>query len=180
MIIAPYKFQGHGGWQGTSHPSVFKDGDQYYIAHQGRPGVDKYYMVLHVRKLFWTEDGWPVASPERFANVEETPIEQSELIGDWDQIVFGYQVVPGYAEEQLSPNFQESILLQLNDDGKINGDAANQWTYGSPWLTLTWGNGHTDKMYVSRERDWENKIESTIVFSGLNNEGTAVWGRKRK
>lgn len=179
MIIAPYKFQGHGGWQGTSHPSVFKDGDQYYIAHQGRPGVDKYYMVLHVRKLFWTEDGWPVASPERFANVDQTPVEQSELIGEWDRIAFGYQVVPGYAEEQLSPNFQESVLMILNDDGKINGDASNQWTYVSPWLTLTWGNGYTDKAYVSRERDWENKIETTVVFTGLNNEGTAVWGKKK-
>jgi len=36
MIIAPYQFNGHGGWQGTAHCSVFDDGNgQYYILDPG-------------------------------------------------------------------------------------------------------------------------------------------------
>ncbi|WNH09210.1 arabinan endo-1,5-alpha-L-arabinosidase [Thalassobellus suaedae] len=59
MILAPYKFDGHLGWQGVSHPAVFNDGNgQYYMAHQGRPGENSFFMVLHVRKMYWTEDGW--------------------------------------------------------------------------------------------------------------------------
>ncbi|MEO6632634.1 MAG: hypothetical protein ABIN13_12950 [Mucilaginibacter sp.] len=34
-------------------------------------------------------------------------------------------------------------------------------------------------MKIERERDWENKITTTLVFTGLNNKGTAIWGIKR-
>lgn len=178
MIIAPYKFAGHSGWQGVSHPSVFKDdAGQYYIAHQGRPGINSYYMVMHVRKLYWNEEGWPVASPERYAATEQSAIAQSELIGTWEQIVLGYQVVPGYAEEQTSANFQEAVTITLNENGTINGVAENTWTYNAPWLTLNWNNVWIDKVIVERGRDWENK-KACLVFTGLNNAGTAVWGKK--
>lgn len=177
MIIAPYKFMGHSGWQGVSHPAVFEDNGQFYIAHQGRPGVNSFYMILHVRKLFWTEDGWPVASPERFAATEQTPVLRDELAGTWEQIVMGYRVVPGYAEEQTLPDFQEAVALTLDESGTINGAGENTWTYDAPWLTLNWNNVWIDKVYVERGRDWENK-KPCLVFSGLNNAGTAVWGKK--
>ena len=56
--------------------------------------------------------------------------------------------------------------------------AANTWTYAPPLLTLKWGNGFTDMVYVQKGRDWENK-KNTVVFTGLNNMGTAVWGKKK-
>lgn len=180
MILAPYKFQGHSGWQGVSHPAVFQDNGQYYIAHQGRPGVDKYFMVLHVRKMHWTESGWPVVSPERYAAVEQTPVAQPDLAGEWERIVLRYNVVPGYANEQVTPDFQVATLLTLKENGTLNNDASSSWTYQSPWLTLNWGNGQTEQVYVERGRDWENKVASTILFTGLNNEGIAVWGKKLK
>jgi arabinan endo-1,5-alpha-L-arabinosidase len=179
MIIAPYQFNGHSGWQGVAHCSVFNDGaGQYYMAHQGRPGENSYFMDLHVRQMHWTEDGWPIVSPERYAAVSQTAVTATELVGNYEQIILGYTVVPGYADEQTSADFQTSNSLTLNEGGNINGDSANQWTYTAPWLTLTWSNGYTDKVRVERGRDWENNVDSTILFSGLNNEGTAVWGKK--
>jgi arabinan endo-1,5-alpha-L-arabinosidase len=179
MIIAPYKFSGHSGWQGTAHSTTFSDGSgQYYIAHQGRPGVDKYYMDMQVRKLFWTADGWPVASPERYAWEKDSLISQADIVGDWEQIVLGYTVVPGYGTEQSSPDFQTSVNLTIAANGTLNGNAANTWTYNAPWLQLNWSNGFTDKVFVQKGRDWENK-KNTIIFSGLNNLGTAVWGKKK-
>ena len=126
MILAPYKFLNHGGWQGTSHPAVFQDGGQYYMGHQGRPGVDKYYMVLHVRKMFWTDDGWPVVSPQRYAGANQTPISVKELDGAWERIQFNYSVVPGFASQQILPDFQEALELTLHSDGTFNGDLNNQ------------------------------------------------------
>ena len=178
MIIAPYQFNEHGGWQGTSHCTVFDDGaGQYYIAHQGRPGVDFNYMDLHVRKLFWTPDGWPVASPERYAWEGDSTVVASALTGNWEQIDLNYQVVPGYADQQVSPDFQTSTTLSIAADGSFNGSSANTWTYTAPWLTLQYGTGRNDKLFVQPGRDWENK-KSTIIFSGLNNTGTATWGKK--
>lgn len=175
MIIAPYKFNGHGGWQGTAHCTVFDDGGgHYFIAHQGRPAVDFNYMDLHVRKLFWTPDGWPVASPERYAWEGDSTVAASALAGNWEQIDLGYQVVPGYADQQVSPDLQTSTTLTISSDGTFNGGT---WTYAAPWLTLTYSSGRVDKLFVQPGRDWENK-KSTIIFSGLNNTGMAVWGKK--
>jgi arabinan endo-1,5-alpha-L-arabinosidase len=179
MIIAPYKFAGHSGWQGVAHSTAFSDGNgQYFIAHQGRPGVDKYYMDLHVRKLFWTADGWPVASPERYAWETDSLISKADIIGDWEQINLGYNIVPGYSAEQTSPDFQNSVTLTIAANGTLNGNAANTWTYNAPWLQLNWANGFTDKVFIQKGRDWENK-KTTIIFSGLNNTGTAIWGKKK-
>lgn len=178
MILAPYKFEGHSGWQGTSHCAVFQDAGQYYMAHQGRPGADKFFMVMHVRKIFWTDEGWPVVSPERYAGIEQTPVAKEALTGEWEQIVLGYQIVPGYADEQISPDFQESVPLHLDARGTINGNADSQWSYDAPWLDLNWNNERIDKVRVERGRDWENKNE-TLIFTGLNHKGTAIWGKKR-
>ncbi|GAB3525812.1 arabinan endo-1,5-alpha-L-arabinosidase [Pontibacter brevis] len=179
MILAPYQFMGHSGWQGTSHPAVFKaDDGQYYMAHQGRPGENKYFMVLHVRKIHWTEDGWPVVSPQRYAGVEQSAVTAGELAGNWERIVFNYSIVPGYANEQITPDFQVATALQINADGTLNADPFSTWTYQAPWLELRWSNGRTEKVHVERGRDWENKKASTILFTGLNNQGTAIWGKK--
>ncbi|SDM31376.1 arabinan endo-1,5-alpha-L-arabinosidase [Catalinimonas alkaloidigena] len=177
MILAPYQFEGHPGWQGVSHCAVWHRDGQYYLAHQGRPVENAFYMVLHVRKVFWTEDGWPVVSPERYAGVAQTAIETSELAGNWEQIAFGYRVVPGYAEEQTSPDLQTAVTLTLEAGGTINGETGSAWTYEAPWLTLTTSAG-TTKVYVARGRDWENQRE-TLVFSGLEADGTARWGKQK-
>jgi arabinan endo-1,5-alpha-L-arabinosidase len=179
MILAPYKFNNHSGWQGVAHCAVFKDdANQYYMAHQGRPGENSYFMDLHVRKMHWTEDGWPIVSPERYAGVAQSEITAQDFAGNYEQIILGYQVVPGYSAEQVQPDFQTSIALKLDTNGSINGDSNNQWSYQAPWLTLTWGGTWVDKLHVERGRDWENKKESTILLSGLNNAGTAIWGKK--
>ena len=94
------------------------------MAHQGRPGVDKFFMDLHVRKIFWTTDGWPVVSPERYAWEKDSLISQNDIAGDWEQIILGYNVVPGYANEQTSPDFQNSVALTINANGNLNGSAS--------------------------------------------------------
>lgn len=181
MILAPYRFQGHSGWQGVSHPSVFidKESKEFYMGHQGRPGIDSYYMLLHIRQIHWTEDGWPMVSPERYAAEEETAVDESEIAGDWEQIVMNYQVVPGYADEQTSPDFQQGLSIVIHSDGTVSGTSTGTWTYESPWLTFDLeGESAPFKLKVERGRDWENEVDETILFTGLTTEGIAYWGKK--
>lgn len=180
MVLAPYQFNGHGGWQGTGHCAVFDDGSgQYFMAHQGRPGVNSYFMDLHVRKISWTPDGWPVVSPERYANVAQTAIAAADVAGTYEKITLGYHVVPGYGTEQTNPDFQVATTFKLDAAGTIDGNATDTWTYASPYITLKYAAGATYKLKVERERDWENKVASTLIFTGLDNTGTAVWGKKK-
>ncbi|TPG63652.1 arabinan endo-1,5-alpha-L-arabinosidase [Hymenobacter nivis] len=149
MILAPYQFEGHSGWQGTGHCGVFSDGNgQYYMAHQGRPGIDSYYMDLHVRKIFWTPSGWPVVSPERYAGEDNSAVAPADLAGTWEQITLNYIVIPGYGNEQLTPNFQYSTALTLAADGTFGGATAGTWAYAAPWLTLRFANGTSAPVYV--------------------------------
>lgn len=178
MILAPYKFANHSGWQGTAHCAVFTDdAGQYFMAHQGRPGNSIYSMVLHVRKLFWMENGWPVVSPERYAWEDNAAVVKDSIAGQWERIKFDYNVVPGYEKEQLYPDFQLSGNLTLEAGGTIGGNAGT-WTYAAPWLQLTWNSGTTEKVLVQKGRDWENKRMS-FVFTGMNEAGTAIWGKKK-
>jgi arabinan endo-1,5-alpha-L-arabinosidase len=180
MILAPYKFDNHAGWQGVAHCGVFDDGaGQYFMAHQGRPVVNSYFMDLHVRKIFWTTDGWPVVSPERYAWEDNSNVAQADITGAWERIKFGYTVVPGYGTEQVSPDLQGSVPLSIDAAGTLNGDAANTWTYNAPWLQMKWSDGTTEKVFVQKGRDWENKKANSFIFSGLNNNGVAVWGKKK-
>jgi arabinan endo-1,5-alpha-L-arabinosidase len=179
MILAPYKFQGHSGYQGTAHCAVFDDGaGQYFMGHQARPGNSPFSMNLHIRKIFWTQDGWPVVSPERYAWEDNAAVVKDSLTGSWQRIKFDYNVVPGYEKEQAFPDFQIATDITLDASGTINGIAGNTWTYAAPWLQLNWNTGSTEKVFVQKGRDWENK-KSTIVFTGLNEAGTSVWGKKK-
>ncbi len=146
MILAPYQFAGHGGWQGTSHCGIFKDeGGQYYIADQARPSVDKYYMDLRLSKIFWTQDGWPVVSPERYAWEDNSNVPKDSITGNWERIDLNYNVVPGYGNEQTYADLQISKPLSIDAAGTIDGNAADKWTYTAPWLELNWSNAQLQK-----------------------------------
>ena len=102
----------------------------------------------------------------------------ADLVGDWEQITLNYIVIPGYGNEQLSPNFQYSTALTLAADGTFGGAATGAWAYAAPWLTLKFSNGTSAPVYVQKGRDWENK-KATLIFTGLDNNGTAIWGKKK-
>lgn len=178
MILAPYRFEGHSGWQGVSHPGVFEKDGNFYIGHQGRPGVNHFYMVMHTRQIFWTADGWPLVSCQRYATEEETEVAEQELTGNWQYMDFDYNVVPGFAEEQISPNFVDSEAITLEQGGAISGTITGTWSYNSPWLTISPDGGTSVQLRVERGRDWENGVASTVLFTGYNSLGLPFWGKK--
>jgi arabinan endo-1,5-alpha-L-arabinosidase len=100
-------------------------------------------------------------------------------VGTYEKVTLGYRVVVGYGTEQTNPDFQVSTALKLDAAGTIDGSATDTWTYTSPYITLKYGSGSTYKVKVERERDWENRVTSTLVFTGLDDTGTAIWGKKK-
>ena len=87
ILTAPYRFENHPGWAGTAHCGVFTDGQgNYFMAHQGRLSPQNQLMVLHVRQLFFTPDGWPVVSPERYAGTPPREFTEADLVGEWEII----------------------------------------------------------------------------------------------
>lgn len=175
IITHPYKFNNHSGWVGFSHCCVFQDPDteQWYYASQARlpantngNSYSNAIMMGHVRKIVWTDDGWPVVLPERYAAVPQSIICDNDLVGTWENITLNY--VAGVQ--------QTSVSLTLSANYTASGALTGVWSYNANTQTLTIG---TQKLKVARELDWEAKPRvPTIVYSGLNSTGRAIWGKK--
>ncbi len=176
IVTHPYRFNNHSGWVGISHNAVFDDGNgNWYFASQGRlpagTGGNAYsnaVMMGHVRKIRWTEDGWPVVMPERYAAVPDVPIKEAELVGNWEVITLKYK----YAAMNTSQT------LTLTPGHETSGVLPGTWSWDGENKILTIGN---QKLMVEREVDWEaTPRHHTLVCAGLNANGESIWGKKIK
>jgi len=175
IITHPYAFNNHSGWVGFSHCGVFQDetsGDWYYTSQARLPAntngnaYSNAIMMGHVRKIRWTENGWPVVMPERYTEVPEKEITEDELVGSWEHITLNYKF----------QTQQTSVTLTLTSDHKATGALTGTWSFDATNKMLTIG---TTKLCVERELDWEaNPRELTIVYSGLSGNGRSLWGKK--
>lgn len=165
-IVGSYRFEGDDGYVGTGHSAFLQDGTDTFVLHQARPSEDIYWSQLHVRKVYWTKDGWPVVSPERYAGEGNVEVDDAHLVGDWDVITF----------QRFDDGQQASSTLTLERGGKLeNGDGS--WRLNGSVLEVKVGQ-ETYETQVGAAWDWEN-WQPTIIFTGLSEDGTAVWGKKR-
>ncbi|MDI1305267.1 MAG: arabinan endo-1,5-alpha-L-arabinosidase, partial [bacterium] len=175
MLTHPYSFNNHTGWVGISHCAVFQNPEtkEWFYSSQARlpegvPGiaVSNAIMMGHVRGIQWTEDGWPVIAPERYAAVPATTISETSFIGTWEQITMNYQYKV----------IQKSVTIYLTADKKVSGGVTGTWSYDSTNKTLT-VNGV--KCKVNDAWDWESATRKvTITYSGFTAGGLPVWGKK--
>ena len=175
ILTHPYKFADHSGWVGISHCAVFQNpntGDWYY-ASQGRlpantngNAYSNAIMMGQIREIKWTDDGWPVVMPERYAAVPQTTIADSSLVGSWENIFLNYQ----YQVQQTSST------LTLSSDHTASGAISGTWSFDATTNTLTIG---SYKVIVERGLDWEaDPRVQTIIYSGLTDTGVSIWGKK--
>lgn len=177
IVTHPYKFNNHTGWVGISHNSVFQDPEtgKYFYSSQGRlppdvPGINASNAVMmgQVREIYWTDDGWPVVAPERYAAVPDSTISEEDVLGLWENITLNYQ----YRE------MQEYSFVRLNEDHTVSegGSTTGSWSFDETSQTLTIKG---IKLLVDAAWDWEHTPRRvTITYVGLNNGGVSVWGKK--
>ncbi|MDR0688329.1 MAG: arabinan endo-1,5-alpha-L-arabinosidase [Prevotellaceae bacterium] len=175
VLTHPYKFGNHSGWVGISHCCVFRNPDsgEWFYASQGRlpanTGGNAYsnaIMMGHVRKIRWTEDGWPVVMPERYAAVPNAEIKADELVGTWEHITLAYSFGAQQTDKPLT----------LAADRKATGALSGTWEWDAAKKVLTVG---AQQLCVEREVDWEASPRThTIVYAGINPSGESVWGKK--
>ena len=188
VITAPYRFRNHPGWAGTAHCGIIDAGDgRYFMAHQGRLSPSNQMMNLHVREVFFTESGWPIVSPQRYTNTPAKTFEREDLVGEWEIIrlsepplvrdLLAGQILWG--EGDLRKGEQAESTLVTFDK---NGSAGNaKWNFNSRKQSLNIKNESEEinNLIVLAGHDWENQTE-TILFTGLDKEGCAVWGKRVK
>lgn len=182
VVTHPYKFDPQvaadsiSGWVGLSHCGVFTDGEgNWYYTSQGRlpegargNAYSNAVMHGHVRRILWTESGWPVVLPERYAAVPQPSITHEELVGDWEHIPLQYSY-----QKQCT-----STTLTLKEDGTMTGALTGKWSFNPQTNTLKLG---VYKLCVARELDWEaSPRKATIVYAGYSSDGKRTfWGKKK-
>lgn len=88
-MIGSYKIGDGITYYGNGHNSVLHDddGNWYYVQHSRKVADAAAY--LQVRKMLWTEDGWPVVSPVVYAGEREQAVTETMLYGTWDIVSVG-------------------------------------------------------------------------------------------
>ncbi|MDQ8738979.1 arabinan endo-1,5-alpha-L-arabinosidase [Paenibacillus sp. LHD-38] len=178
-LMGGYRFSSGAGWLAPGHNSVLQDNGVYYMVHHAREEMKKSCFHLHVREISWTEEGWPLVSPERYAGEPLRIVSPSEIPGDWEWIV----------HDPDADAIVDAIPLSLFLDGSISGPKEGQsWRVADQEmmeLRLSdhrFGGGESGKLWSCRGSikpawDWENE-RAALVFTGLTENGISLWGKQ--
>jgi arabinan endo-1,5-alpha-L-arabinosidase len=186
ILTAPYQFDNHPGWAGTAHCGIIRDNGKYFMFHQGRLSPQNTMMVLHVREVFFTSDGWPVVSPERYSGTPSRKFTKDDLAGEWEVICLieplherqleAGQILWG-EEELVDEEWNRSFHIILAEDGDIESRGSWQFKPDKQTLSILLDGDEIKELIIFAGQDWENERE-TILFTGLDKNGRSVWGKK--
>lgn len=190
ILTYPYQFKNHTGWAGTAHCCVFTDKDgKFFMAHQARLRPENHMMDLHVRDMYWTTEGWPTVSPERYAATPQQKITENDLIGSWELIeIEGEAPSRGleagqvlWGENKLKADEEnKSIIFSINKDYYLSGDIDGKCIFDDKdILEINTSDSTSYRVHLFMGQDWENQTQ-TILFSGLDAKGHSIWGKKVK
>ena len=172
MAFCGYKWNDGKGYMGPGHNSVLhdKDGSWYLVCHireknfygTGEPST------MQIRKIFWTEDGWPLLSAEPYAGEIEQEIPREALIGRWERINL---------VASLPQGIQTAVPMKIVDKDyyeccSIQGN----WQYEDGKLHISYG-PHKEVAYVSAVWD-EEKEQPTIAITGMSEKGVPFWAKR--
>jgi arabinan endo-1,5-alpha-L-arabinosidase len=189
ILTFPYRFENHVGWAGTAHCGILERDGQYFLLHQGRLAPSFQMMDLHVREIFWTQDGWPCVSPERYAEIEQIPVSNHDMVGSWEVIIIRDHPDNPRQTEAGQIRWGEGNLLRgemnvseryiLNKDKTISGKDGGSWNFNknTKVLSLKIAENEYSELFVHWGQDWENECK-TIMFTGLDKNGFSVWGKR--
>lgn len=108
-LLGSYQFSHSPTVYAPGHNSIFQASDQdCYLVHHARrqPFSDDFY--LNVRKLYWLNTGWPVASSVTYQKAyEEEPTEEA-LLGEWEMIQFDAASEVSFSQQVTMDNLNKS------------------------------------------------------------------------
>ncbi|MDI9419827.1 MAG: family 43 glycosylhydrolase [Firmicutes bacterium] len=172
MVACGYRFHGSPGVMGPGHNSVLRDFDgQWYLACHIREH-DFYtpqISTMHIHKMFWTADGWPVINPQCYAGEQSQSLERRWLVGMYERI----KLVPAVPQGVIN-----SVPMILAEDGSFRCcSLKGKWEQLDD-ATIRIEFGNTEEIcIVTPAWDWD-RDEPTLCITGRDQFGTAVWGKK--
>jgi arabinan endo-1,5-alpha-L-arabinosidase len=157
LVLASY-----GKWRGPGHNSALCTASGDWLVNAGyHADFLRRGRVMQVRRMYWTEDGWPVAGddirgPETFGRRDDP---KPGIAGRWTQWI-------DYAAE--------STIVFSNDGRVSSGQRVGAWKLNGSMLVIDWpaagGSGGKDSQV--------KLIISGNYYVGRDGEGQVVFGIK--
>lgn len=183
-ITTGYRFGESQGWMALGHNSVLNDNGEWFIVHHARPEPTGEYTekevlrwpCMHIRRIVWSDDGWPLVNPCMYAGEKLRPVDFSFVTGTYERIRF---------ENSPESLVTVSKKMYINKDNTclINdstGDSTGTWKPedgGDISSLIVQYDGTVEKYKIIPSWDWENK-KPTLALTGLDNKGICIWAKK--
>ena len=173
LLFGGYRWNDGQAYMAPGHNSVLRDEDGawYLVCHirewnfKDTPEPS----TLQVRKLYWTEGGWPMVSAQPYSGEIEQEIPKEELYGFYERIDF----VPA-----LPQGISTSVPMKLQKDHYYECcSVQGTWRYDAPdSLMLTYG-PHRAFCHVTAAWDREQD-KRALILTGMTSDGVTFWAKK--
>ena len=145
---------------------------EWYLVHHIRPKEFKRgdISTMHVRKVLWSEDGWPLASPEVYSGEKLQPLKQEDIVGKYERIRLTPTVPQGVQTSitmELRPDFTASLGISI----LANWEMIDEHTIAITYAKTT----ETYKVIPC----WDYELwKPTLAITGKDDKGICLWGKK--
>jgi len=172
MAACGYRFHGSPGVMAPGHNSVLRDSDgQWYLVCHVRehdffvPQI----ATMHVYKMFWTDDGWPVITPQCYAGEEQQPVNRKLIAGRYERI----KLAPAVPQSVIN-----SVPMILAENGEFRCCSLKGRWEQIEAVKIKIEYGKVEEIcFVTPAWDWQ-RHEPTLCLTGKDQFGIAVWGKK--
>lgn len=137
----------------------------------------RYFLIFHTRfsalgdehrvrvhQFWWSDEGWPLVSPLRYAGPFEAP-DGSQLAGDWRLLRH---------EQDINTLQHRSKAVAFAEDGTFGGELSGSWDAGSVTLDGVTYRGKFERAYDAEQKAWVH------VLTMMSSDGEALWGIQTK
>jgi Beta-xylosidase len=173
-LMGGFAFKNGEGWAAPGHNSVLNDNGEWYVVHHARIERDKNWAFLNVRKMVWSDDGWPMASPERYAGEKEQKIPEGAAAGKWEIFEHDRCAIMDAVSKEIAVMPDKTVTGEYSGSWNMSGD--NSMTLS---ITDESGTKRDIKGRLLPAWDWENGRQC-IVFTGIDQNGQAWWGKRTR
>lgn len=173
MIAAGYQFDNGPSYMGPGHNSVLidKDNNWFLICHIRKRNFLKVPpSIMHVYKMHYTKDGWPVLNPMVYAGETEADFTTEDIEGTYERIKL---------LKTLPQGILTSTYMTLHPNNKMSmSSIKGEWRLlDSKTIEISYSS-FKEELIVNPAWDHDNSKE-TITLTGKDNKGICVWGKKR-
>ncbi|WP_339897725.1 LamG-like jellyroll fold domain-containing protein [uncultured Gilvimarinus sp.] len=160
------------GYLAPGHNSAYYDdetGKHYLITHTRFPNRGEGH-AIRVHEMWVNNDGWLVASPQRYA-----PIEGDNLV-DYQDIVGDFQIINHGKDINREAHLSQAATF--NADGSIIGEVNGRYTLYADQperITITLEDGTVFEGNAAWQ--WDPRLQALIpTFTALSEQGASLWG----